>query len=153
MAASYRFIRASALAPMPAVAIVALVFVVGALGGQPQNPEDDSPIRAAFVFAMLSPVLYIVASISIYAITRMLAHVGMLSLRSLVFLAAIVAVSTGCFAAYTDPFGPRDAAISGAIFAALMGILTVPTAFFWWRLAPNTPLNTDAPPNSGAPVS
>jgi hypothetical protein len=78
---------------------------------------------------------------------------GWLSRRWLVLGASVVGGSIGLVVAYlfasSEPIGFVGTVLLFHLFGAASGYA------FWWLTcrAPNPPLNTDAPPSGGAPVS
>jgi hypothetical protein len=86
---------------------------------------------------MLSPLLYLVTAMALYFLSRAMGAAGILSRRGLISVAVAASLAAGVLAALSSPFGPRDAAISAAIFATLALATTVPMFLLWWQIAHN----------------
>ena len=129
-----RFFRASAIAPLPAVALVILVCALG-FAVFDSASGDDAPARAAVAILLLSPLWYLVLSAALYLVGRLLWFRHLLSLKWLNVAWCAVAVGFGVFVAWRTSLGLVDAALSLVTFAFIAVAFLLPTVFFWWRLA------------------
>jgi hypothetical protein len=132
-----RYARASILAPLPFALLFAGVCLIGSITWNGNSEADDAPVRAAAAFVTLSPLLYLFTAMALYFFSRAMGAAGILSRRGLISTAVAASLSAGVLAALSSPFGPRDAAISAAIFATLALATTVPMFLLWWQIAHN----------------
>jgi hypothetical protein len=133
-----RLLRASVLAPVPALAIVALICAIGFMLFDSAGP-DDSPVRAAAAILLLSPVWYLLLSGALYLAGRALWNRGVLSPRRLTVASCGIAVMFGGFVAMRTAFGFLDAVISFVAYALISAMVLLPTVRLWWRLAVSSP--------------
>lgn len=137
---------------VPSVLFATVASVLGlASGGFALLPAIAYSFPIWLMFAL--PVAYaasVILGIPAFLVFRRL---GWLSRRGLLSGASGIGFLIGGAVAYIftpgEPLGFILTALTFTAFGAVSGYV------FWWltHLAPNPPLNPDAPPNGGAPVS
>lgn len=132
-------LRASALAPIPALAVIALTCATGFTLFDSAGSDDDSPVRAAAAILLLSPVWYLLLSGALYVVGRALWNRGVLSPRRLTVASCAIAAVFGGFVATRTAFGFVDAVVSFVAYAVISALVLVPTVRLWWRLAVSPP--------------
>ena len=149
---------AVALLPVLAMAVFEITAVPSGVvdAGQP----DDAAFRGAGLALAAAPFLYIAAVPACHVVGSLLVSLGLRHLGR--FLAGTVAVAlllgllVGGLLSAPSCFGLGDVVLSVAVSAMLFLISALPAALCWWFFAVrphNPPLNTDAPPIGGVPVS
>lgn len=151
---------AAAVALLPVLAMAVLEINTPPTGVFDPSQTDDAGYRGAGLAFAAAPFLYIAAVPVCYAIGALLASLGLRRLGE--FLAGTVGVAlllgliTGLVLSAPLRFGLGDVLLSVAVSVMLFLITALPAAVCWWFFAlrpHNPPLNPDAPPIGGAPVS
>lgn len=147
---------AAAAALLPVLAMAVLEINTPPTGVVEPSQTDDAGYRGAGLALAAAPFLYIAAVPVCYAIGALLASLGLRRLGG--FLAGTVGITlllgliAGLVLSAPLRFGLGDALLSVAVSAMLFLITALPAALCWWLFALR-PLNPDAPPIGGAPVS
>ncbi len=129
-----RFVFASALAPLPAAALAAAVFLA-AIYFPDLDSTDDTPRRAAAMLLALLPFAYLCLGVMLYLTARAANSLGKLSRRLLLVVGCLLALLFAASAASTSPYGLEDALITFAVFATVGLVGLLGTVLTWWRLA------------------
>lgn len=151
---------AAAVALLPVLVMAAFEITAAPSGVVDLSQPDDAGFRGAGLALAAAPFLYIAAVPVCYAVGTLLVSLGLRHLGR--FLAGTVAIAlifgllAGVLLSLPSRFGLSDVVLSVAVSAVLFLITALPAALCWWFFAVrphNPPLNTDAPPIGGAPVS
>ncbi len=128
-----KYLKPSLVAPIPAVAFIFIASAAGFYFPSANSGElDDAPRRAAAVFMMLIPLVYVVGVIAICVLANGLGWLRQLTIRSMLLAAAITSIGFGVHAALSDPFGPHNALISLCMMTSFMAVIQIPTCYLWW---------------------
>jgi hypothetical protein len=151
---------AAAVALLPILAMALFEITAAPPGVLDTNQLDDAGFRGAGLALAASPFLYIAAVPVCHVVGSVLVSLGFRRLGRFLAGTAVVAVLLGVIvgAILSAPsrFGLGDVALSIAVSTFLFLVTALLAALSWWLLAVqphNPPLNTDAPPIGGAPVS
>jgi hypothetical protein len=149
---------AAALAPLLTLAVyeIANPALIFDANGQ----VDDAGLRGAGATMIAAPFLFIAGVPMCFAAGRLLVAFRLQRLGGFIGGAAVLALFLGLlvggYLGLAAGPGASQVLISIATTSLLLVVSSVPAACCWWFLAVqphNTPLNPDAPPTSGAPVS
>ncbi len=99
---------------------------------------DDSPIRSLGLLLIALPLIYVVMSISAYAVGQALRRLGLNSLKRFLGASSVLAVALAIIVALATSqparYGVQDAFIATAALSGLFLLTVVPGAACWWYL-------------------
>jgi hypothetical protein len=113
----------------------------------PDGSPDNAPIRAAGLFMVLSPAIFLAVAVATFAIALFLQRLKLLRPRVLTIMVALLGVTLALIMVLDRPFGWEDRLYYFLGFLALIVATLGISSFVWWKVAmrPNNTVERDGP--------